>query len=170
MLIRVTKARHADRPHTLTCIRDNGTTTGQSSSGFFILHDLTHYAVEVGLELTTGFYGLIAEGWNFGSFDEREPGSLKNRKLPLEAKWAEMLVGSYDIERATGPVPDEDRLESLHEACLEKGMMEPDITVDDLARVRTLRDDLVRQWHALPPGDYLELLFPTSAADRAQLS
>ena len=160
MNIRLTKARHADRSHTLTCIREDGTATGQASSGYFAMHDLTHYAVETTLNLTDGFYGLLSQGWEISSFEEREPGSFKLKRLPLEAKWAEMLAGSYDLERAMGPIPDEDRLLQFQDACQERGLFEPDVSVELLGKIRILRNELWDQWNALEPGETLELPFP----------
>ncbi len=169
MQIRLTKSRNADRPHTLTCYRNDGTSTGQASSGFFALHDLTHFAVETTLNLTDAFFGLLAKGWDIASFEAREPGSLKSRRLPLEAAWAEMLVGTYDIERAIGPQPDEERLESFQNACQDKGLIEPDITLDQLAQIRVVRDELFAVWQSLPPGESIELEFPEDA-DQVRVS
>jgi hypothetical protein len=77
MIIRFTKAKNEDRPSTITCFRDDGTTTGMPSTPFFVRHDLTHYAVETVLGLRTAFFGLLAQGWEISSFEEREPGNAQ---------------------------------------------------------------------------------------------
>ena len=48
MVIRLTKGK-GEKPGTLTCVRDDGTTTWQKSSEYFARHDLMHYAVETTL-------------------------------------------------------------------------------------------------------------------------
>ena len=86
----------------LSCTRADGSTTWQRQDGqlglFFPLHDLTHYAVETVLGFKRAFYGLLAEGWDITSFNE--PGISK--RLPEDAGLAEVLVGFFDVERATG--------------------------------------------------------------------
>ena len=46
------------------------------------------------------FFGLVASGWSIDEFGE--PGASK--RLPPEARWAEILVGILDRERAAGRV------------------------------------------------------------------
>lgn len=155
MTLRFTKSRHADRPHTLTCLRDDGTSTGQGSTEFFILHDLTHYATESTLGLTEAFYGLLNQGWDISSFEEREPGSRKSRRLPEEAMVAEVLAGTYDMENVAGPQPDEDRVERLTSVGLTRIP-----TPDEFQSIRSLRTELHQRWRSLAAGETLELPFP----------
>jgi hypothetical protein len=51
---------------------------------FFPLHDLTHYAVETVLGFRRGFYGLVANGWDFADSARRE--------LPDDAGSAELVA------------------------------------------------------------------------------
>src|SRR5437763_1012073 len=102
MIVRFTKARHEERPHTMTCIRDDGSTTGQPSTSFFVRHDFTHFAIETVLGLDDAFFGLIAKGWEVDSFGDREAGSRKARKVPPAAALAEILAGVLDLDWATG--------------------------------------------------------------------
>ena len=69
----------------LRCVRADGSLTWQKQTdrhaAFFALHDLTHFAVETTLGYARGFFGLIAEGWDF----EDTGGKGARGPLPPEA-------------------------------------------------------------------------------------
>jgi hypothetical protein len=157
MIVRFTKARHEDRPHTFTCVRDDGTTTGMPSTPFFIRHDLTHLAAESILEHRSAFYGLVAQGWDMDSFGEREPGSRKARQLPPEAILTEIIVGTLDLDWAAGPLPAEESAAIIAD---KNGGAGP--TVEQIEQIRGKRKHLIGLWKDLEPGETLELRFPLS--------
>jgi hypothetical protein len=154
--------KKTDGAAAFSCIRADGSTTWQRQEGqlgtFFPLHDLTHYAVETVLGFKRAFYGLLAEGWDITRF--AEPGMA--RQLPEEAGLAEVLVGFFDVERATGTrATAEDfnwKIETYYD---EHATPTPTfrMTDDQLDRIRALRADLFARWHAVQPGDSLELTF-----------
>ncbi len=146
----------------LSCTRSDGSTTWQRQDGqlglFFPLHDLTHYAVETALGIKRGFYGLLAEGWDITRF--ADPGISK--QLPEEAGLAEVLVGFFDVERATGTrATAEDFNWKIRTYYDEHGTPTPTFLMTDekLDRIRALRADLFARWHAVQPGGVLELSF-----------
>jgi len=100
LLIRIKKK--TDGSAALTCTRADGSVTWQRQDdqlgAFFPLHDLTHYAVERVLELPRAFYGLLAEGWDLSDFGK----PWAKGPLPVDAHIAELIVGFFDLERATG--------------------------------------------------------------------
>src|ERR1700756_4214175 len=108
LTIRIKKK--TDGSAALSMTRADGSVTWQRQEGqlgrFFPLHDLTHYAVETVLGFRRAFFGLVAEGWDLSTFGQ--PG-VKNR-LPEEAGLAELLVGYFDLERATGVVDSAEEL------------------------------------------------------------
>lgn len=69
MLIRFTKAKRADKPDVLTCVRDDGSTTWMHERPGFVLHDLAHYAAEITFGYRLGFFGLVASGWELSNSD-----------------------------------------------------------------------------------------------------
>jgi hypothetical protein len=154
--------KKTDGAAALSCIRADGSATWQRQDGqlgtFFPLHDLTHFAVETVLGFKRAFYGLLAEGWDITRF--AEPGM--SRQLPEEAGLAEVLVGFFDVERATGTrATAEDfnwKIETYYD---EHATPTPTfrMTDDQLDRIRALRADLFARWHAVQPGDSLELTF-----------
>jgi hypothetical protein len=100
LTIRITK--RTDGGAVLKCIRADGSEVWQKQQGaqatFFPLHDLTHFAVESELGIRGAFYGLIADGW---SIDDTT-GKGTRGAPPPDALFVENVVGTLDVERASG--------------------------------------------------------------------
>ncbi len=166
LLIRIKKK--TDGTAALSCVRADGSVTWQRQEGtlgqFFPLHDLTHVAVETVLGHRNGFYGLVAAGWDLTDFGSPWP----RGRLPADAEWSEVIVGFLDGERAAGTHwTAEDFTDRASAFSRDHGREgPPPVTESDLARVRARRAELFAQWHALPPGETLELPFarPIAAA------
>ena len=80
MLIRFTRGKKGD---VLTCVREDGTTTWMRERPGFVAHDLAHYAVETEFGYDTGFFGLVAHGWELGTADfGRDPRSKERYPWP----------------------------------------------------------------------------------------
>lgn len=150
LLIRIKKK--TDGAAALSCTRADGSVTWQRQGGiqgrFFPIHDLTHYAVETVLGHRRGFYGLVADGWDFTDFGAPWP----KGRLPDDMDPSELIVGFLDMERAGGVEwTTEDFNESLSRSF--------HITPEQLARVRGQVGELTHQWLTLPAGETLELSF-----------
>ncbi len=158
--MRIELKKGADGPSTLACVRADGSRTWGKVQRFFPVHDLTHCAVETVLELDDGFFGLIASGWAIDDFEA--PGAAA--RLPVEAHWAESIVGLLDIERGTGrPWSAVELNQSLDELLRDQKVM-PFRAIEDLelGRIRALRDDLAGRWAAVAPGGTLVVPFPAA--------
>jgi hypothetical protein len=155
MEIRVTKTGKEEQ--VFSCMRKNGSVTWKQVSGFFILHDLCHYAVETVLPLPHAFLGMVAAGTDITAFDQ--PREQRSFELNPEAIMAEQLVNLLVIDFTQG------RLSDL------VGIFN-DLTVDELSlslrqRVTAEKIDLIRQryaalvqeWNSLPVAQTLLLLF-----------
>jgi len=156
MIIQLKKGR--DGASTLACIRADGSRTWSKLHPFLPLHDLTHCATESGLGFQEGFFGLVASGWNIDDFAVK--GAVK--RLPLQAGWAESIVGILDQERGAGRVLS---VSELNEALAESLRGQDfaafrELKEEELARIRALRARLFEQWRDLPAGETLELRFP----------
>ena len=164
LLIRIKKK--TDGSAALSCLRADGSVTWQRQDGvqgrFFPIHDLTHYAVETVLGHRRGFYGLIAEGWDLSDFGAPWP----KGRLPADLDPSELLVGFLDGERAGGVQwSAEDFNEKAAHYYADHGLLgECRISPVELARVRSVRDDLIGRWRTLPAGATLELPFDRVAA------
>ncbi len=162
LLIRIKKK--TDGSAALSCRRADGSVTWQRQEGrqgrFFPLHDLTHYAVETVLGHQRGFYGLLAEGWDMSDFGAPWP----RGSIPADAEPAELIVGFLDLERAgVAEWTAADVNAKIAGYFAEHGLPGSyTITDAELARIRTMRGELFARWHAVTPGDALELVFDRS--------
>ncbi len=146
----------------LTCVRPDGSSTsGRLGAGDFgAVHDLAHYAVEATLGLRAGFYGLLATGWNIPDFEIKGAAA----RLPDEAIVTECIVGQLTTSALNGePVTlaDFNWLVRQAVAGVRPGVSAPDI---DAAAYRAMGEcyaTLLARWRTLPPGETIELDFPT---------
>src|SRR5262245_37975331 len=98
--LRIKITKRTDGGYVIACTRPDGSVTWQKgrSAAFFPVHDLTHYAVETELNHKRGFFGLLAEGWDFTDFSSDWP----RGRIPADAEPAELIVGLLDTERNGG--------------------------------------------------------------------
>jgi hypothetical protein len=90
----------------------------------------------------------------------------------MEARWAESIVGLFDLERGTGSVWTAVELNAaLAESLRGQGLpgFRP-LDESELARTRSLRGELQRRWEALPPGGTLSVPFPTPDTEESSRS
>ncbi len=164
---------HPDGTASLTCVRADGTTTWQRQNGslgqFFPPHDLTHYAVETTLGYRSGFYGLIAQGWNIDDFAKPFP----RGPIPVEALEVELIVSFFETERRSLTRMTEaefnDHAERYQAARQSKrpGALgsAPRLSESQIDAVRERRSELLRRWSELGPGEAMELPFPGSCTN-----
>ena len=108
------------------------------------------------------FIGLLAEGWDISDFGK--PGT-KDR-VPDDGAFAELIVGYFDLERATGVMGSADEYnEKMQEHYRDRSLPASSLRVTDeqLDRIRQRRAELFARWNALPPGDVFELTFDRGA-------
>ncbi|HJQ99085.1 MAG TPA: hypothetical protein VJ826_12305 [Candidatus Polarisedimenticolaceae bacterium] len=131
-----------DGASVLRCLRPNGTVTFQKHEGkqavFYPLHDLTHFAVESELTRLSGFFTLVASGWEI----EETTGKSARGPIPDPAMVVERIVGLLDLER--GGV-----------ARFSPG--ELGLSEDEIERVRRRMRELLSRWEAIPVGGMMEL-------------
>ncbi len=161
MLVQFTK--RTDGSGVLRCVRDDGSTAWQKQNdrvaAYFALHDLTHFAVESTLGYKRGFFGLIAEGWEF----DDTTGKGAHGALPAEAAEVEGLVGMFFAEMASRTIwSAEDFNSSIATYFAQGGMAVAArrLTEEELAAVRSRRNELFREWENVAAGKMLELKFP----------
>jgi hypothetical protein len=163
MLIRLKKGK--DGPHTLVCVRSDGTQTMQHHPAeFFPVHDLAHVAVESVLRHRRGFYGLLEEGWDIKDFGTPWP----RGKPPADADPTELIVGAFDLERGTGVRVTADDLNATmasYYAQHAPGMPVPAVAEAELVAIRARIKDLHSRWYGLAPGQTMELHFTPGAVN-----
>lgn len=155
-------SRSADGAVVLRCIRCDNSVTWQKQGGkrarFFPLHDLTHFAVETVLQTKSGFYGLIAAGWDIAD----TTGKGAKGPLPGEALAVEHLVGMLDAERAGRTTATAAQLSEHASAYAAANNVETRLALTDdvLDRIRSIAEDLHTRWITLSVGERMQLEFP----------
>jgi len=161
MSLRIQFVKEKDGSILLRCHRTDGTTTWQRNDGrrgsFFIIHDLTHYAVETELGHRRGFWGLVADGWNLTDFGAPWP----RGPIPADLDPSELIVGFLDGERAGGVTWSAEDFNDKAEKYFAGSGNTQTLTLTDeaLHRIRTRVRELADQWALLPRGETLELVF-----------
>ncbi|HEX6746808.1 MAG TPA: hypothetical protein VF092_05880 [Longimicrobium sp.] len=146
----------------LSITRRDGSVTWQRQSAFFPLHDLTHYAIETVLGLRQAFWGMMADGWEFTDFGQPWPrGPMPNVS---DALLGEVSAGSFGMFARDHAGDDEAGAAALNEHladyCRQHDLPPPRVvTADEFGRIRRLRDEVQARWHALQPGEAMELAF-----------
>ncbi|MCB9845501.1 MAG: hypothetical protein H6811_05915 [Phycisphaeraceae bacterium] len=149
----------------LTCLRDGHEPAVQRSGhgGFFALHDLMHYAVETTLGLSRAFWGLMAEGWSFETFEDKA--DPRYQALPEEALLAEHLVDLLSREFGPGAWRDANLLTAwAQDVNAEIATRMPGVArrfaAAELVTIMTAFEGLGARWAEIPEGEHLELTFP----------
>lgn len=159
--LRIQLVKEKDGSILLRCHRADGTTTWQRNDGargsFFVVHDLTHYAVETILGHRRGFWGMVADGWNMTDFGAPWP----RGPLPADLDPTELIVGFLDGERAGGVQWTAEDFNDKAEKYYATQGQDKTTTITDaeLDAIRALLRELVGRWALLPRGETLELPF-----------
>src|SRR5919197_6235782 len=160
MRIRFKKGNNHD---TLTCLRDDGTSTWATARPGRVEHDLVHYAVETTMGYDRAFYGAVARGRDLDAFGRVDPEVGRKRRPTRQAHHAEHLVSLLQADRRGGILGD------LYAALAEaraRGAVPPDVTDEQFDRARQRAAELLGRWAELPAGATLELPFPAPREGR----
>lgn len=151
-----------DGTASMTCIRSDGTSTGQRSDPFFVWHDLEHYAIETTLGLKSASYGLLDRGWDIGDFGAPWPRGRIPPDAAQDAAVAEFCAGMLDLELAGQPAWSLDESNTNLQSMFERAgvTLASRLTENELDRIRATYQDLEARYAKLPPGNTLELPFP----------
>ncbi|HVP72675.1 MAG TPA: hypothetical protein VMS30_02990 [Phycisphaerales bacterium] len=174
MRIRFSKSRHGP---VLICTRDDGSVTGMKSErhgGFFVRHDLMHYAVETVLGIREAFWGLVAglddrPSWSIEAFNV--PGASKG--LPSEAVITEFIVGLIDQAAifSDKPLVADDVNRDLQQAMSNsQNLAPPAISQRQLDQIMQRFMDLYAHFQSLPDGGHLDLEFPSATGEAIEIS
>ncbi len=151
-------AKHPGKPTTLRCIRDDGSVTWQSygnHSGFFAVHDLTHYAIETTLGYRQAFWRMIAAGRELGDFG---PGDAKT--FHCEAIYAETLAGLLTTSQGNGSfLTYTDIKATIDSKAHEAGFDPVKLMEEHLLLIRRRVRELRCEWERLSDSGILTLPF-----------
>lgn len=148
--------KYSDGRTTLSAERPDGSRTwAPQVPGYGVRHDLAHFVVETLLGFRDGFYGLLAQGWEITTFEDRGIARL----LPADALIAEAIVGLLLVEQSASHPVDMDAFNAMVDQSLETaGRTERrHISAEELATFRADLASLEHQWDAVPSGGVLTL-------------
>ncbi len=161
MIIRFTKG--IGKPNVLTCVRDDKTVTtftAPNATEFFVLHDLTHYAVETVLGYKYAFYGIVSEGRDIQDFGTQH-GRKDERPYTPQAGYAEHIVGLIQ-NSSWGELTFPSFREMLKLVYSRANAVPPQVTETQFRDITVLMRSLIQQWKLLEEGEVLELPFPAA--------
>lgn len=150
----------------LSLARASGVVLQRSGhAGFFGPHDLLHYAVETTLGAREGFLGLMASGWGFEAFTDREDPRYK--AMPREAVWIESFVDvmgrAYREPAWRDPELRAVWLEDVRaEITMQAGRVGwdgPVATDEQIVAICEAYSELIGRWARTPVGGHMEVVF-----------
>ena len=156
MLIRLT--RLTNERHRFEIVRDDNVSEARElETRSTLLHDLTHYAVEVEAALTSSFYGLLARGIAYDAL-------MTNPETNREARQTEVVVAHVQgiLKGDDSATTDPQQLAQNLVAGFRSAGDEPPrwLTADFIARVHARLRRVHGQWRATPFHQTMELEFP----------
>ena len=157
MTIRFKKGK--EDAHTLTCTRKDGSSTWSKIKGEYgPAHDLAHYVIETALQSSGGFYGLLMQGYDISSFEEKGDRSW----IGEEGIYIECVV--MGLQYVTSGVTGPEGFNSLVKDACEKQEIEPhhQFTPKQVAACISRYEYHLTAWHDLAPGGDIVLDFPVS--------
>jgi len=156
MVIRLFKGDSC--PDRVECVRADGTQTDTELSSNCVYHDLAHFAVESQMGFRDGYWGKIAEGFDFSTYnlpDETRPFSISE-----EGYHAEYLATLVQTAASSGGWNDAYET-MLRTASNTAGLPFPDsLPTEKRDSLVNYTKMLYQQWDWLPVSAALELYFP----------
>ena len=155
MEMRVTK--NAGKPHIILYKRNDGSQTWMQADDFFVMHDLSHYALEKTLGYTTAFMGMLNDGMDIKDFEDRE----KRRKIIVtqEAAYAENMANLFLMEISQGNLESFNEISGQAFETSWKNFPPPHLSYEKINAVRTFLKQLLEKWEELPGGETMTLTF-----------
>jgi hypothetical protein len=155
MEMRVTKNTY--KPHIILYQRNDGSQTWMQADDFFVMHDLSHYALEKTLGYSTAFMGMLNGGIDIKEFEDRK----KRNKIIVskEAAYAENMANLFLMEIMQGNFEDFNAISKQAFETSWKNFPPPHLSYEEINSVRTFLRQLLKQWKELPEGETMILTF-----------
>jgi hypothetical protein len=153
MELRITKKQ--GKPHTIAYERNNGSITWMPANDFFVLHDLSHFAIEKELGYTTAFMGMLNNGMDIKDFEDRE--KRKSITISREASYAENMANLFLTEKMQGNFSDFNAVLASAFVNMAADTELPLLKETEIENVRNAFANLVQKWNKLAVGETLAL-------------
>jgi hypothetical protein len=166
MLIRFTRLSN-DR-HRVEIIRDDGTRESQElETRSSLLHDLTHYAVEVEAGLEESFYGRLARGLTYNELTTtppKTPEAMQTERVVVQVqspyKRDPALAATPNAEAATKAEAEAEAQKMVASFVATESEPPGWLTGEFISRVRERLRRVQGRWRATPFHQAMELQFP----------
>jgi hypothetical protein len=155
MQLRISK--NTDKPHVIGYKRDDGSETWTRADEFFVLHDLSHYAIEKTLGYTTAFMGMLNGGVDIKDFEDRN--KRKAMRVTAEGASAENMANLFLMEVSQGETEDFNQVLADSFVKIGGGETPVRLSPDQLDAIRSFYRRLLAEWAALPAGQTMILEF-----------
>jgi hypothetical protein len=160
MLVRFIKGPAAAKADTLTCVRPDGTRTESAMPRQGILpHEAFHFVIETSLGWHDALFGDLARGLTLGAATARTHGHQTEWRKNVQGRQAEALVECLEAEQWGGANDPATFAEMLVKASRRRGVPPPDVTPEEIERLRVNLREFGAAWRPLPPGDWIERTF-----------
>jgi len=149
--------KNKDKPHIISYKRDDGSETWMKSDDFFVVHDLSHFALEKTLHFTTAFMGMLNNGMDVKDFESRE----KRMQIQVsdEAVYAENMANLFLMETTQGQLEDFKETVKQSFKKMNKAVNPPVLNDEEISAVRVYLKELISEWRLLPFGKTMTLIY-----------
>ena len=153
MVIYFKKGKHQwkRKPHTLTCVRDDGSVTWTHLPHGIVQHDFAHYVIETTLGLKNAFLGLVAKGYNIPDFNQ--PKAKRPFEIPKAAIDVEPIVALLQADSLEGETEQDDIFQNY------SASLSVSVTDEQLEVMLQRLCKLLQRWEDLRPGESMTLQF-----------
>ncbi len=160
MLVRFTKAPPAAVADALTCVRPDGSaTTADMPRQGILPHDAFHFVVETTLGWHDAFFGHVARGASVADVTAKLHGDSGGWSKITQALQTEALVDCLQAGQWGGAADPVEFAQGLIVGCRRRGVAPPDITPEEIDRVRVALREFGAAWRPLAAGASLERTF-----------
>lgn len=160
MLVRFTKNPPASPSDSLTCVRPDGTMSTDVMPRQGILpHAAFHFVVESALGWRDALFGQVAAGAALGDVSGRLHAADREWSRNKQAQQSEALVDCLQAEQWEGAADPAAFAQNLIVTCRRRGVPPPEITADELDRIRTALREFGAAWRPVISGGSIERTF-----------
>ncbi len=157
MLVRFTKNPPGAEGDLLACARPDGShTEGEMARRAIIPHEAFRIVVETTLGWRDGFYALIARGATIAEATAVLSENARAGRRALQALQSESLIECFEAEQSAGPADPSEFARLLINASRRRRVDPPDVTEEELDRIRVALRRFGAAWRPMRPGASIE--------------
>lgn len=162
MLVRFTKDSPAASADRIACVRPDGSsTTAEMPRQGILPHLAFHFVIESTMGWHDALFGRVVAGQSLEHDAEKIHGASGGRAKNVQAFQCESLIECLEAEQWGGGSDPAEFAQRLLRTCRRHTIPPPDLTAEELERVRLALREFGAAWRPLAPGASLERTFGT---------